>query len=155
MSHFCSAGTWWVGLKIDSIDNWQFSYTNCHRLKQMVTFPNGIFPLQYHPHPLSRCAWRMVQSTCWQPADSRLKLKSGKIWISPFQIRAWWWRCWCRNIWWLNMISTQLLENISWKWSFRPNKPENQDEDALGKIEQQQDFVILELGASIKVGVHL
>ena len=35
------------------------------------------------------------------------------------------------------------------------NKPENQDEDALGKIEQQQDFVILELGASIKVGVHL
>ena len=35
------------------------------------------------------------------------------------------------------------------------NKPENQDEDAIGKIEQQQDFVILELGASIKVGVHL
>ena len=36
------------------------------------------------------------------------------------------------------------------------NKPENQDEDALvGKIEQQQDFVILELGASIKVGVNL
>ena len=25
------------------------------------------------------------------------------------------------------------------------NKPENQDEDALGKIEQQQDFVILDL----------
>ena len=25
------------------------------------------------------------------------------------------------------------------------NKPENQDEDALGKIEQQQDFVILSL----------
>ena len=25
------------------------------------------------------------------------------------------------------------------------NKPENQDEDALGKIEQQQDFVILNL----------
>ena len=35
------------------------------------------------------------------------------------------------------------------------NKPENQDEDALGKIEQHQDFVILELGASIKVCVHL
>ena len=38
---------------------------------------------------------------------------------------------------------------------YQMNKPENQDEDALGKIEQQQDFVILELGASIKVGVHL
>ena len=25
------------------------------------------------------------------------------------------------------------------------NKPENQDEDAVGKIEQQQDFVILDL----------
>ena len=35
------------------------------------------------------------------------------------------------------------------------NKPENQDEDALGKIEQQQDFVILEVGASIKAGVQL
>ena len=34
------------------------------------------------------------------------------------------------------------------------NKPENQDEDALGKIEQQQDFVILELRDSLKVGVH-
>ena len=31
----------------------------------------------------------------------------------------------------------------------------NQDEDALGNIEQQQDFVILELVASFKVGVHL
>ena len=37
---------------------------------------------------------------------------------------------------------------------FVRNKPENQDEDALGKIEKQQDCVILELGASIKVGVH-
>ena len=37
-------------------------------------------------------------------------------------------------------------------WKF--NKPENQDKDALGKIEQQQDCVILELGAPIKVGVH-
>ena len=34
------------------------------------------------------------------------------------------------------------------------NKPENQDEDALGKIEQQQDFVILEQRDSLKVGVH-
>ena len=41
------------------------------------------------------------------------------------------------------------------RWESEENKPENQDEDALGKIEQQQDFVILELGASIKVGVHL
>ena len=37
---------------------------------------------------------------------------------------------------------------------FWANKPENQDEDALGKIEQQQDFVILELRDSLKVGVH-
>ena len=34
--------------------------------------------------------------------------------------------------------------------SYMMNKPENQDEDALGKIEQQQDFVILELGAQLK-----
>ena len=45
-------------------------------------------------------------------------------------------------------------ESWGYEQLFLLNKPENQDEDALGKIEQQQDFVILELRDSLKVGVH-
>ena len=53
------------------------------------------------------------------------------------------------------LIELQAPEKLKICPGIFSNKPENQDEDALGKIEQQQDFVILELGASIKVGVHL
>ena len=55
----------------------------------------------------------------------------------------------------LNICNTTICLELLIEDSYMMNKPENQDEDALGKIEQQQDFVILELGASIKVGVHL
>ena len=50
----------------------------------------------------------------------------------------------------INYQSQKTAEGLIWNqrrhfWLSNLNKPENQDEDAPGKIEQQQDFVILNL----------
>ena len=42
-------------------------------------------------------------------------------------------------------ICGPILEILRISSRYFYNKPENQDKDALGKIEQQQDFVILNL----------
>ena len=74
------------------------------------------------------------------------KFGPGKFWVE---------KVWAQKIEKLRELKKKKkLMKLGKNWKSQGNKPEIQDEDALGKIEQQQDFVILELGGSFKVGVH-